>query len=57
MTALRITQYVLAAAALGVLVAGEVLSWGLSGGLLAILGGIVGLALKRPSDMLEAPKE
>ena len=50
-----IAQYVLAAMALACLVASEVASWGLSSALVALLGGVVGLAFKRPSDML-APK-
>lgn len=55
MTAVQIAQYVLAAMALATLVASDVLSWGLSEVLVALLGAIVGLVVKRPSDML-APK-
>lgn len=50
-----ILQYALAALAAACLVASEVMHWGLSGATAALLGGFVGLALKRPSDML-APK-
>jgi len=55
-TVLVVVQYALAAMALACLVASEVASWGLSSALIALLGGVVGLAFKRPSDML-APKE
>lgn len=56
MTAVKIAELVLAGLAMGCLVASEVLSWGISALVAGLLGGLVGMALKRPSDML-APKE
>lgn len=56
MSTVQIAQYVLAAMALACLVASEVASWGLSVPLVALLGSLVGLVIKRPSDMLP-PKE
>ena len=50
-----VLQYVFAVMAVATLVASDVLSWGLSQAVVALLGGIAGLALKRPSDIL-APK-
>lgn len=55
MTAVKIAELVLAGLAMGCLVASEALSWGLSSMVAGLLGVLVGLAAKRPSDML-APK-
>ena len=47
-----VVQLVAGALALAAIVAGEAMGWSLTAGTVALLGGVVGLALKRPSDLV-----